>query len=177
MNSYVSITQLQRSIGSLKYHFTTGSIFVSSPQNGERCRVCRPLYFIETQAWGIFIMYVEPLCLCCSQRLGARPSHRASFQSLLISHWPTEPPSWAPFPSPSPTPSAPGLPPYHPNKSKPPMLSPAELWSGSKVTPTFVPQSLYPLQGVARMSIPFSVGDLGICKQRFGMFLREPWQV
>lgn len=99
---------------------------------------------------GIFIMYVEPLCLYCSQRLGARPSHRASFQSLLIDSLA----HWASFLS-SPFPSLHQLLQLLDSHlttltNLKPQCFPQQALIRFKGNPTFVPQSLYPLQGVAR---------------------------
>ena len=48
--------------------------------------------------------------------------------------------------------------------------------SGSKLAPTSAPQGLYPLQdgGMTRVHVPFSMGDLGICKEMFGRFSENP---
>lgn len=151
MNSYVSITQLQWSIGSLKHHFTTGSIFVSSPQNAERSRVCRPLYFIETQAWGIFIVCGASMPMLFPKIGSQTFSQTPPSSSLLINHRHTEPASWGPFSSPSPPPSAPGVPPHHPDKSKPPNQCPSAFPSGAlirfKVNPHFCPTKPLPPSG------------------------------
>ena len=53
--------------------------------------------------------------------------------------------------------------------------------SVSKFTPTSVPQGLYALREVADgnraisgVHVPFLMGDLGICKERFGRFSENP---